>query len=368
MENASGNVLYSRAVDHVAIAIGTSEGLFMVSDGHLDGPFFAGERVPSILSDGDRYLAATVSPHWGCSLHSTDDAGVSWTEHDPRSIAFPAGSGAAVVELTLLHEEVPGAGVMYAGAEPAALFRSMDRGRTFDLVRSLWERPERSRWAACGGGPALNSVLTHPARPGRVVVGISGGGVYRSDDGGESWIPRNVGLPAPFLPDPYPEHGQCVHRVSMDAGDPDVLWVQNHQGLYRSQNAGDTWVDAGHHDEEAGLPTPFGYTVVAHPRWPGAAYVFPLESDTFPCSAGGHCRIYRTLDSGKTWEGLDHGLPGGSAHVTVFRDALTVGSGDPYVIAFGTSAGEVYASVDGGESWRIVARHLPSVLTTRILD
>jgi hypothetical protein len=366
MENASGHVLYSRAVDHVAIAIGTSEGLFVASDGHVDGPFFAGDKVPSILSEGDRYLAATVSPHSGCSLQSTEDAGASWVAHDP--LAFPAGSGSAVVELTQLHEEAPGAGAVYAGAEPAALFRSMDRGRTFDLVRSLWERPERSEWLSCGAGTALNSVLTHPARPGRIVVGISGGGVYRSDDGGESWNPRNVGLPAPLLADPYPEHGQCVHKVSSDAGDPDVLWAQNHHGLYRSQNAGDTWVDAGHHEEEAGLPSPFGYTVVAHPRWPDAAYVFPLESDTFPCSAGARCRVYRTLDGGNSWEPLDRGLPAGSVHVTVFRDALTVGEGDPYVIAFGTGAGEVYASVDGGESWRIVARHLPSVLTTRILD
>ncbi|HEV2360195.1 MAG TPA: hypothetical protein VGS21_00690, partial [Acidimicrobiales bacterium] len=252
--------------------------------------------------------------------------------------------------------------------EPAALFRSNDGGHTFELVRTLWDLPDRESWEPGGGGLALHTILTHPARPRRVIVAISTGGVYRSDDGGKTWAAKNTGIAATFLPDPNPPFGQCVHKVAIDAGNADVLWAQNHGGVYRSEDAGDSWVDVGRPGQDGGLPSDFGFAMIAHPAWPDTAYVFPLESSEYRCSPDGLCRVFRTTNGGASWEPLTEGLPQGDAHMTVLRDAFTIGDADPHVIAFGTRSGEVYASADGGDDWRLVAWHLPSVLCVRVLS
>jgi hypothetical protein len=360
--------LFSRAVDHIAIAVGTSKGMFVCSDGRLDGPFFPGERVPAMTVTRDRYLVATVSTHWGVAVHATQDSGLTWSDPQPPAVRFPPGTDACVARIWALHDDTHNTGVIYAGAEPAALFRSLDGGRSFELVRSLWDHPDRPRWERAGGVRGLHTVLTHPARPRRIVVAISAGGVYRSDDAGVSWQARNAGIRAPHLPDPAAACGHCVHKVAIDAGDPDVLWAQGHCGTYRSADAGDSWVEVGRAGGEGGLPSDFGFPIVAHQAWPGTAYVFPLESADYRCAAGGHCRVYRTTDSGKSWEALGHGLPPEAAHVTVLRDAFSAGTADPHVLSLGTRSGEIYASVDSGETWRLVARHLPPILTLRILD
>lgn len=188
-----------------------------------------------------------------------------------------------------------------------ALFRSTDRGESFELVRALWEHPTRSRWVPGGGGEGLHTVITHPGDPDSVTVAVSTAGVFRTKDGGASWDPSNRGVSAVFLPDPQPEFGQCVHKVARDAADPDRLYLQNHWGVYRSDDAGDAWSDIG-----SGLPSDFGFAVAAHPHRPGTAYVFPLNADSDRVPAEHRCRVFRTEDAGANWEPLSKGLRPGS--------------------------------------------------------
>ena len=170
------------------------------------------------------------------------------------------------------------------------------------------------------------------------------------------------------MPDPHPDHGQCVHKLAVDAVDPDTFWAQNHWGIYRSTDAGDHWEDVGRPGAETGVPSDFGFPIVAHPVDPGTAYVFPLTSDEFRASPEARCRVYRTSDAGTTWEASSRGLPAGDSYMTVLRDALDIGSTVPFPLAFGTRSGHVFASVDGGDSWRQVAEYLPPVLCVRVLD
>lgn len=364
---------HSRAVDHIAMAVGTTKGLFILNDGRVDGPFFPGDRVPAFADLPDRYLAATVNGESGSSVRASGDGGLEWSDPGTTSIAFPDDVDASLGPIWQLHVDRRGNGAVWAGVEPAALYRSPDGVAAFELVRGLWDHPDRPKWeAGCGGGPGLHSIRTHPDRPERLLAAISAGGVYRSDDGGTTWQARNKGIEASPVTGAGGGSGQelgpCVHKIAIDAGDPDWLWAQDHGGIYRSEDAGDTWENVGHTGAPGGVPSDFGFPIVAHPRWPGTAYVFPLESASFRCSAHGRCRVYRTTDAGGSWEALTDGLPQSDAYVSVLRDAFTVGDEDPHVLVFGTSSGDVYASVDDGDSWRQACRHLPPILNVRVLS
>jgi hypothetical protein len=245
--------------------------------------------------------------------------------------------------------------------EPAALFRSEDGGRSFALVQGLWDHPHRPQWQPGGGGLCLHTVLVHPADPRRLLIAISAAGVYLSDDGGGSWRASNTGITVPFLPDePEPEFGQCVHKVARDAADPERLYLQHHGGIYRSDDGGGSWTAM---TGIAGMD--FGFPVVAHPAEAGTAYLLPLESDEYRCTPGGRCTVWRTRDAGGSWEPLTAGLPQRDAHLTVLRDAFTCDGGQPAGLFFGTRSGEVYGSVDDGDTWDLLAEHLPPVLSVR---
>ena len=357
-----------RVTDHLAVAAGTTKGLFIVSDGIADGPFFKGNAVPSFLKLDGRLLAGIVDPFFGPSVRMSDDGGATWSETTERSIAFPEDTGAAVAQIWQLQPDRGASGdVILAGVEPAALFRSTDGGVTFELVRGLWDHPDRLTWEPGAGGLGLHTILTHPDRPDRIIVAISAGGVYRSDDDGETWAAKNKGIEASFLPEPFPESGQCVHKMAFDASSPDILWAQNHGGIYRSADAGEEWVSVGQPGEATGVAADFGFPIVGHPVQGDTAYVFPLESAMFRCSPEGQCRVYRTTDGGIKWRALAEGLPGSYAHVTVLRDAFTVGDDAPYPFVFGTRSGDIYASVDNGDNWRLFASDLPPVLCVRVL-
>jgi photosystem II stability/assembly factor-like uncharacterized protein len=250
--------------------------------------------------------------------------------------------------------------VVYVGVEPAALFRSTDGGQSFELVRGLWDHPHRPTWQPGGGGLCLHTIVLDERDPDRLTVAISTGGVYRSDDHGQTWRPSNSGIRAEFMPEDqrFPEYGQCVHKVARDAGNPDRLFLQNHGGIYRSDDDGATWNDIG-----AGVPSDFGFPMVAHPRMSGTAYVIPNGSAFNRWTPEAKCRVYRTSDCGASWQGLTAGLPQKDAFITVLRDAFT--SDAVSGLYFGTRSGELYASTDDGETWETLAEHLPPVLMVR---
>ncbi|MEO6157531.1 MAG: exo-alpha-sialidase [Ilumatobacteraceae bacterium] len=362
----------TRTASQTVVLLGTTKGLFSLrsDDGRasfrLTGPTFPGEEVYSTCIDtrgaAPRLFAGSVSNHWGPVLRRSDDIGETWVEDQHASLAFPTGTAAS---LSRIWQLTPGPtdqpDVMYAGVEPAALFRSDDGGSSFSLVEGLWDHPHRAQWQPGGGGLCLHTVLVHPTDPARLLIAISAAGVYLSDDEGSSWRPGNTGIAVGFLPDaPEPEFGQCVHKVARDAADPECLYLQHHGGIYRSADGGGSWTSMS---PIAGMD--FGFPVVAHPSRAGTAYLLPLESDGYRCTPEGRCTVWRTTDGGDSWEPLTSGLPQHDAHLTVLRDGFTTDDQDPAGLYLGTRTGEVYASIDDGDNWRLIAAHLPPVMSVR---
>jgi len=353
----------------VLLTVGTRKGLFLGrrrgGDWEFDGPHFNAQAISTAAIDTrrkvPRLLVGGGSAHWGPFVFHSDDLGLTWVEPRQPAVKFPQFTGASLERVWQLHPAGPGEpDVVYAGTEPAALFRSRDGGESFELIRSLWEHPTRSAWVPGGGGEALHTVLTDPRDTRSVTVAVSSAGVFRTRDGGASWAPSNKGVSAVFLPDPNPVFGQCVHKVARDAVDPDRLYLQNHWGVYRSDDAGDSWTDIGR-----GLPSDFGFAVAAHPVRADTAYVFPINADADRVPAGRRCRVFRTGDAGSTWEPLSAGLPEEAHYGTVLRDALCTDGADPAGVYFGNRNGELYASADDGDSWQQLASHLPDVLCVR---
>jgi photosystem II stability/assembly factor-like uncharacterized protein len=311
--------------------------------------------------DRPRILVGAQSEHWGPSVFHSDDLGASWQEPEHGAINFPTDTDAALKRVWQLQpgfDDQPD--VVWAGVEPSALFRSDDGGEHFTLVRPLWEHPHRKSWTPGFGGMAIHTVLPHPADSQQVLVAMSTGGVYRTTDGGESWAASNSGIRAYFLPDEYPEFGQCVHKVARFPGRPEQHFLQNHHGVYRSDDGGATWESIA-----ATLPSDFGFAMITHPHRPGVAYNFPLVADGERIPPGSRCQVYRTEDSGQNWTGLGDGLPTEGFYGTVLRDAMCADDADPAGIYFGTRNGELYASADEGDHWQLVAAHLPDVLCVR---
>jgi photosystem II stability/assembly factor-like uncharacterized protein len=308
-----------------------------------------------------RLLVAAESAHWGPTVYRSDDLGATWDDTQGGAIRFPAESGAALVRVwQLLPGSAAQPGLVWAGTEPSALFRSDDDGDTFALVEGLWNHPHRPTWQPGGGGQCLHTIVPHPADADRIAVAMSTGGVYRTTDGGLTWSPANRGVAAPFLPEPDPEYGQCVHKVAAHPDRPEQLFLQNHGGVYRSDDWGSRWTSIGD-----GLPATFGFPVAVHPHRPGVAYVYPLVADANRMPPEGRTRLFRTSDAGETWEALADGLPQEHAYLTVLRDGICTDAAEPAGIYFGARTGEVFASRDEGASWTAVASHLPDVLAVR---
>lgn len=355
------------------LAIGTRKGLFLARRSQegawsLDGPQFVMREVPSIAFLDSTLMVGVMSEHWGPTVARSEDLGATWTETDRGAIVFPADTGAALARVWQLHVDPARPGLVWAGCEPTSLWRSTDAGAHFELVRGLWDHPHRPNWAPGYGGAAVHSIVTDQADPDRVLVAMSTGGVYVSRDatapGGGSWSPSNKGITAYFMPDPNPEYGQCVHKVAADAAGPSTLYAQNHHGVYRSDDGGASWTSIAE-----GLPSDFGFVVLAHPSVPGTAWVVPLVADRERVPPGGRLRLHRTRDGGRSWSEVGAGLPDES-WTAVLRDAAcVVPSGDEggSLLALGTRDGCVYVSTDDGETVSQVAAHLPDVLCVRAL-
>ncbi len=352
-------------------AVGTAKGLFVIDGAEQRGPYFGDEQFAAVAMRPDgTVLAASVSEHWGPTWRRSEDFGRTWAEHDERVIAFPEGLEwtehwsqqtlkAALIRVWQIHLPASG-GTVYAGVEPAALFRSEDGGRSFDLVTGLWDHPDRPQWYPGGSGLALHTILVDPSDETRLHVAVSTGGVYRSDDGGDTWSSRNQGITGVIGLDPDSEFGQCVHKVVRDAADPDTLYLQNHGGVFRTTDRGDKWTPIA-----KGLPSDFGFPVVAHPHTAGTAYLIPLDAEAGRITPGGKCCVYRTSDGGDSWHALGAGLPQDNAFLTVLRDAFCQDGANPLGLWFGTRSGHVFHSADEGNSWRMAGEFLPAVLCVR---
>jgi len=352
------------------LLVGTTKGAFILrsnaqrSRWDVGGPYFHGHNVYAMAYDargGRHRIWTSTQSYWGTLLRSSDDFGKSWTNPRQAPIRFPSDAGVSVKniwQITPGRPEEPD--VMYCGVEPAALFESRDAGETWSLVRGLFDHPHRPRWVPGNGGLALHSIVLDPSNPQRMYVAISSGGVYKTNDGGTTWTAQNRGVRAMFLPDEYPEFGQCVHKIALHPAHPERLFLQNHWGLYRSDNGAESWTDIAN-----GVPSDFGFAMVVHPRNPESVYIVPVESDEFRCACDGRLRVYRTRNAGASWEPLVRGLPQKRAYETVLRDAMTADAFNPTGIYFGTRSGQLFGSSDEGRTWHKILEGLPSVVCVR---
>jgi photosystem II stability/assembly factor-like uncharacterized protein len=348
----------------VVVMVGTMKGAFLfrsAPDRHAwerGGPYFPGHAVYAMALDqraGRRRLwAAPESMHWGATLRMSDDLGRTWSD-EANDVRFPEDTGATLARIWQIEATADDAGLIYCGVEPAALFASRDAGLSWSLVRGLWDHPHRPKWQPGGGGLCLHTILPAVAG-GPLYVAISTAGVYRSDDEGATWRTAHRGVRAQFLPDPHPEFGQCVHKVARDPARPERMFLQNHWGLYRTDDGGDAWTDIAN-----GVPSDFGFAMATHPQRPDTAYIVPLESDGFRCTPEGRLRVYRTSDAGASWSPLESGLPQQDAFETVLRDGLATDTLAPAGVYFGTRSGKLFASADDGDSWQALADGLPPV-------
>ncbi len=356
----------------VLVLVGTKKGAFILeSDGdrrswQLRGPFCEAWPINhAVAGPADGAIYAGGGNEWfGPAVWKSTDLGATWT-HSSDGLAYAAGE----TPIKAVWSLAPAAeGGLYAGVEPAGLFRSDDGGWSWQHVSGLRDHPSRADWQPGGGGLILHSIVPHPRDPRRIWVGISAGGVFHTADGGETWEPRNRGTRADFLPEGqnYPEHGQCVHSVVMAPGRPDRLYQQNHCGMYRSEDGGRTWESI-----EAGLPSSFGFPAAAHPHDPETLYLLPLNGDSVGRFVPeGKAAVWRTRDGGATWEALREGLPQQNAFFGVLRQAMATDRLDPAGVYVGTNTGTLYASADEGDGWTCVAQHLPAILSveTLVLD
>lgn len=350
----------------VMVLVGTKKGGFILDgdtgrrDWSTRGPLNEGWPIRHLSADqrnGTLY-AGGGSEWYGPAVWRSEDLGATWT-HSSEGLTY--GEDGPAIETVW---NVTGAGdTLYAGVAPAGLFKSADGGRTWEHVKGLTDHPSHSTWQPGAGGLCLHSIVPHPSDPTKMWIAISAVGTFATEDGGLTWEPRNHGVRADFLPDPYPVTGQCVHKLVMAPGRPDRLYQENHCGTYRSDDAGRTWVSL-----EDGLPSTFGFPMITHPRDPETAYTIPLNGDsTGRYMPDGQAAVWKTTDAGATWSDLRVGLPQEGAFLTVLREALAVDPLTPHGIYFGTTSGELFASDDEGASWRTISEHLPSISSVETL-
>jgi photosystem II stability/assembly factor-like uncharacterized protein len=347
-------------VTRTLLLVGTSKGAFILdgdanrSTWSLRGPLCEGWPIHDLQWDTatSSIYAGGGSIWYGPAVFRTDDLGETWT-HSSEGLNY----GDDGPKIPTVWNVTPAHGSIFAGVEPAGLFRSDDGGSNWSHVAGLREHPSRPGWQPGAGGLICHTIVPHPSDAGKMWVAISAVGTFATEDGGATWEARNRGVVDCNSPDPHPETGQCVHKLVMAAGQPDRFYQQNHCGVYRSTDGGRQWQDIS-----AGLVSEFGFVFGAHPRDPATGWVIPLSHpEEGRYAPGGSLGVWRTNDSGDRWQRHGDGLPQENAFVGVFREAMAVDRLDPVGVFFGTSTGQLYGSVDEGESWSVVAENLPPI-------
>jgi photosystem II stability/assembly factor-like uncharacterized protein len=346
----------------VQLLVGTRKGLFTVqSDDRrswkVSGPQLKGWEVFHAVADprDGAVFAATNSFVYGATVHRSEDGGETWTRAE--ELGLPEETDLTLEKTWHVEPGRPGEdGRLWLGGAPGVLFKSDDFGKTWQAVDGVLGHPTREQWNPGAGGMCCHSIQLDPNDPERMYIAISAAGTFRSEDGGESWTPANQGVAADFFPDnPFPEVGQCVHKLLLHPTRPERLWQQNHCGVYRSDDHGRTWERL----EGNGLPSGFGFPIALDPADPDAAFVIPEEGAENRVTSDGRLGVYRTRDGGASWELASQGLPE-PAWVAVLREAASFDSGGVY---FGTQSGSVFVSADGGDSWTEAASQLPPILS-----
>ncbi len=388
----------------VRLLVGTRKGAFVLtSDGKRDkwdvsGPHFAGWEIYHLKGspvNPNRLYASQTSGWFGQIIQRSDDGGKTWIqpgtppgERDAKQPGPPKGESNKFVYDTSAETGKPltthmwydgtqhpwefkrvwhiepsltDADTVYAGVEDAGLFRSSDGGQNWQELSGLRGHGTGPRWQPGAGGMCLHTVILDPSNPKRIYIAISAAGAFRTDDGGETWRPINKGLVSPYIPEPTAEVGHCVHHVAMHRSRPNVLFMQKHWDVMRSDNAGDSWQEVS-----GNLPTDFGFVIDVHAHDPETIYVVPIKSDGEHFPLDGKLRVYRSKSGGNEWEALTKGLPQKDCYVNVLRDAMSVDSLDKCGVYFGTTGGQVYGSADAGDTWTPIVEHLPAVLSVEV--
>jgi len=377
---ASGGGWKGVPVSGVRVLVGTRKGAFVLnSDGKrerwdVSGPHFAGWEIYHVKgspADPDRLFASQCSGWFGQLIQRSDDGGRTWEpvgnrfsyDGEPGTHQWYDGTPHPWEFARVWHLE-PSLGdpdTVYAGVEDAGLFRSADGGQSWQELPGLRCHDSGPSWQPGAGGMCLHTILEDPSAPGRMFAAISAAGAFRSDDAGQSWRPVNRGLHSEGIPDSDAEVGHCVHRIAMHPARPQVLYMQKHWDVMRSDDSGESW-----HEVSGNLPTDFGFPIDVHAHEPDTVYVVPITSDSLHYPPEGKLRVYRSRAGGDDWEALTTGLPQEHCYVNVLRDAMAVDSLDDCGVYFGTTGGQVYASADAGDSWAPIVRDLPAVLSVEV--
>ncbi len=388
----------------IRLLVGTRKGAFILtSDGSrkkwsVEGPLFAGWEIYHVNGsavDPNRLFASQTSSWFGQIIQRSDDGGKTWTQpgsDDKPANTSPGGmpqgesnkfvydTSAETGKPLTTHQWYDGTqhpwefarvwhlepslddpDTWYAGVEDAALFKTTDAGVTWHELAGLRGHDSGANWMPGAGGMCLHTIALDPTNPKRIFCAISASGAFRSDDSGETWKPINKGLHSEYIPDPTAEVGHCVHRIAIHPTNPNILYMQKHWDVLRSDNGGDSWREVS-----GNLPSDFGFPIAVHAYEPDTIYVVPITSDSLHYPPDGKLRVYRSRSGGEEWEALTKGLPQEHCYVNVLRDAMAVDKTEPCGIYFGTTGGQVYASNDNGDSWTAIVRDLPAVLSVEV--
>lgn len=387
----------------VRVLAGTRKGAFILTSDNkrkswnVEGPFFGGWEIYHMKgspADPSRLYVSQTSGWFGQIIQRSDDGGKTWFPPGtkPEDLMGPDGMPKGASNM-FMYDTSPETGkpltthqfydgtqhpwefkrvwhlepsindpdTVYAGVEDAALFRTTDGGKTWHELAGLRGHASGPQWTPGAGGLGLHSIILDRSNPKRIYIAISAAGVFRTDDGGTTWKAVNRGLRSQYIPDPDAEVGHCVHRIAMHPAKPNVLFMQKHWDVMRSDDAGESW-----HEVSGNLPSDFGFVIDVHAHEPETIFVVPIKSDSEHYPPDGKLRVYRSRTGGNTWEALTNGLPQSDCYVNVLRDAMAVDSLNPCGVYFGTTGGQVYGSPDGGDSWAPIVRDLPAVLSVEV--